>query len=156
MMEQTLATELLSNCDNSDVQMPSEDLKEHEDDSIITKDISEAIGGSTVELYLVDKSNEIEIPNFLIDFSNAEKITELQKRAIKGLLISDGNVAIYLCNGKQVIKIGYSDEVKMSSLISTLKNYVFSDGTAIYKNIERGKKPIEIKKRDITKLRMRI
>lgn len=156
-MEQTSKIELLDNSSKLDnIQMPSDEFGKNMDKAMYSKDITKAISGNAVETYLVDESNDIEVPNYMFNLVNKGSMSRIYLKIIKGLLSENGNVAIYLCNGKSVIKAGYGDDIKINSIISTIKSYIFNDDIQIYKNIERGKKLEEVKKRDITKLRMKL
>lgn len=151
--------------DSPVVAMPniSDEEVELQNKELESKDITEAISGKMVKTILVPEEAVIEEQNYIFDFSNTESITIYKREALKTTLNPhagsdpERDVAIYLHNSSgKLLKIGYGDKYELERLIPLLKSYIFGDEIRIYKNFKKGCNVVEVKKRDITQLRLNL
>ena len=79
--------------DSSNGQLTNQEINP---EKLMTKGIVEAIAGETVKSMVLEENSDIEIPNYLIDLTNIDGTTSIQKMALKSMIHPDGNVPIYI------------------------------------------------------------
>lgn len=137
--------------------MPSENNVELEKQkSLIENEIEGAIFGAKVKTVVLSEDSKIEIPNYVLDFSECTDISIFQKECLKNLRTKDGDTAIYMYNKQSILKIGYGHGYKLENLLALTKKHVFGDSIKIYRNVEKNKPLSELITRDITKLRLNL
>lgn len=147
--------------DGKTVVMPSLDNELKESEQIKSKDITEAILGSTVATVIIQKDMHMELPNYVLDFSEYSEITMFQKESLSNLIttkpLDDGvKTALYLYNGKKMIKFGTGEIYKLEVIIPIIRDKVFDNQIRVYRNVD-GISPLdELKTRDNTKVRLRL
>lgn len=155
-----LNQEELSKTD-SKIAMPTEASNNEEYikdmNTLVDLDITDAISGEYVKRILMSSEDELETPNYIMDFSEVSDTTIFQKRALKEIVAKSGDTAIYLYKDGKLMKLGYNESYKLADVMSNFRNYVGDEKMHIYVNVDRSSKRLaEVRKRDITKLRMNI
>lgn len=138
-----------------------------------SKDISEAIKGATVKTALIPADKKVELPNYTIDFTGVEQISQYQMRALDEILIDDYNneevlnqvgdgqsisdrIPIYVWANKDILKLGYGDFAIVCKVLPSLIQKVFGGQCKLYKDVIPGQPVKESKQTDIAALRMQI
>lgn len=147
----------LFNTDSGDVALPNVSAEVvSEQQSMRSKNIEKEIGGSQVKKLIIPEDSEIDSSNIIFDFSEIESISIMQKEALKGLVSSKGDATIYLYRKNSLVKVGYGKRHILERLIPMIKEQIFGSEVRVFKDFEVGKTPIELSKKDITKLRMNL
>ena len=147
----------LFNHDENKIVLPSMNrVVEPEENKLISESIEKDIGGDTVKTIRVKEDTEIMDVNFVLDLSNIDQVTNLQKEVIKSLVVKDGNTAVYMYKKQGLIKLGDGEKYTLERLLPLVKHYVFHDKLKIYKNFKKGEPVNEIDTRDITQLRLKL
>lgn len=132
------------------------ELKIDDCSGLMSQDISQALLGEVVKTLIVPETMEIELPNYVIDFTNIDDLNVFQKESIKSLLSEKGTVAIYIHKKENMAKVGYGSKEKLDYMISTFRTHVLGEDAKVYENVEKGKELIEVKMKDVTRLMMNI
>ena len=148
--------------DGKTVMMPSLTSEENEDyNSLKSKYVTEEITAETVATVIIEKSLNMELPNYVLDFSNCPEITIFQKEALQTIttkkeIEAQQKAAIYIFNSTNIIKIGYGETYKLEGIIPLMRDNVFNKEIRVYRNVD-GVNPLdELKSRDKTKIRLRL
>lgn len=137
--------------------MPSEDRSElKEQQALQSTEIDNALFGRTVKTVVLAEETKLELPNYVLDFSECSDISIFQKECIKNLRCRSGDTALYMVNKKSVIKLGYGAGYKLENLLALTKRHIFGDTIRIYRNVAPNKPFDEVTSRDITKLRLNL
>ena len=141
--------------DGDVVALPSQDLQA--DDTLMKDDLDRKIMGEVVKVLDIPEDVDIEDENYIFDFGEVGIINVMQKNALTALLSKEGTIRLYLYNKKNgLFAFGYGEKYKLEKIIPILRRNVLDDGVKIYKNYRIGEKPIEVKDRDITKMRLNL
>lgn len=122
------------------------------DDSAILRDMR----SKAVSSIVIKEEQIVEYPNYIIDYSKSENTTVFQRKAIKSLINENGDIAIYLYKDDRLVKVGYGESGKIEQTIAHFRNYVADSEVKVYKDFEVGKELVEVRSRDITKLRLNL
>lgn len=156
-METLRQEQLGSSTTPDEIIIPSSNIKlSQEDKDMMDTDITDAISGSTVKKLLIPEDAEMELPNYVLDYTTVEQTSAFQKQAIKNLLSTDGKVAIYLYTDGRILKIGYGEEYKLNQIIDSFRANVADENVKVYKDVEIGKELREVRHKDISKMRFNI
>lgn len=138
-----------------------------------SKDISDAIQGTTVKTALIPADKKVELPNYTLDFTGVEQISQYQMRALDEILIDDYNddevlnqvgdgqsisdrIPIYVWANKDILKLGYGDLSIVCKILPSLVQRVFGGQCKLYKDVVPGQPVKESKQMDLAALRMQI
>lgn len=138
-----------------------------------SKDISDAIQGTTVKTALIPADKKVELPNYTLDFTGVEQISQYQMRALDEILLDDYNddevlnqvgdgqsisdrIPIYVWANKDILKLGYGDLSIVCKILPSLVQRVFGGQCKLYKDVVPGQPVKESKQMDLAALRMQI
>lgn len=110
------------------------------------------ISRATVPKVLIADGSEMTFPAYLIDYTGVKETTVFQRQALKNLLYGDG-VTIYVKTDGHTYKIGTGEKQRVQEIIDMFKDYIVDEQCRIYK-YESAENVQEVKKRDITKIRL--
>lgn len=137
------------------VALPSQDLKV--DETLMKDDLDNKIMGQVVKVLDIPEDTEIEDENYIFDFGEVGIINVMQKKALTALISKDGDIRLYLYNKKNgLFAFGYGEKYKLEKIIPILRRNVLDDEVKVYKNYKIGERPVEVKDRDITKMRLNL
>lgn len=137
------------------------------------KDIGSAITGEYIKTAIIPADKKVELPNYTLDFTGVEQITQYQMRALEELLLEQYNdvetankvgdggslqdrIPIYVWASKDIIKLGYADLVVVSKILPSLVQRVFAGQCKLYKDVIPGAPVKESKSVELQALRMQI
>lgn len=140
-----------------DVKMPTinKDISE-EQSSLISDSIQDAITGSTVKKLILPESSVIAEKNFIFDFSKTASVTVFQREALKSLVSSTGDVALYLYKTSGLVQFGKGEKYSLERMIPLVRHFIFADEIDIYKDYQPGCAANKVVNRDITKMRLNL
>ena len=136
-----------------------------QDDSDVLRlkqiDIADEISQDEIKQALLNSESQVELPNYTLDFTGVEQITQYQMRALEELLLENGqsledSIPIYVWQDKDVIKLGYGDLVVTSKILPQIVQKVFAGQCKLYKDVIPGQPLKESCGLDIAALRMQI
>lgn len=164
--------ELFENNNNNVIlQLPqSEDTQASK---LIQKDIQEDLAKESIRQTVIPEDSAVELPNYTLDFTGVEQITQYQMRALEELLIDnyndeeianrvgngasiDDRVPIYVWQNKDIMKLGYGDLLVVSKILPQIVQKVFAGQCKLYKDIIPGQPVKETKSMDLQALRMQL
>lgn len=146
---------LFGDNNTDEMQMPTAKY-ETEGNELKTDDVDKALFGETVKTLLLPEKQTMELPNYVLDFSKNMNMNTFQKLALDSLLDKNGDVSIYLYSSKNIVKVGMGDRLKLERIINLYKGCILNEEVKVYKDVDIDKPIIEVKAKDITKLRMNI
>ena len=127
------------------------------DDKLISKDISEAILGEYVKSIIIPESLDIVVPNYVLDFRGTEALRKHEVESLACLVDDeDGDIAIYACLGNGLVSLGMGVSTRIERILPVYVQSLFGNSCRLYRDIERGKPLQEIKRHDVSKLRLRL
>ena len=159
---------------NSDEQIiltiPENDNQAHK---LIQDDISKDLQKEKVSQSMLPADSSIELPNYTLDFTGVEQITQYQMRALEELMLDNYNndeiankvgngqslgdrVPIYVWANKDIMKLGYGDLVVVSKILPQIVQKVFAGQCKLYRDVIPGQPVKETKGMDISALRMQL
>lgn len=120
-----------------------------------SQDIKEAIGGEYVKQVQIPSDVEMFVPNYVIDFRKMKTVHNSQIEAIQGIIVDDGDVAIYAWLGNGLVKLGMAIDSKISSILPAGVQSIFDKKCRLYQDLAPGKKVKDITaSQDISKIRL--
>lgn len=114
---------------------------------------NKAISSDVVPKVLIAGGGEMEFPSYLIDYENASETTVFQRQALSNLVDGETGYTVYIRISGKVYKLGTSSKLRIEELIDMFKDYVLDDCCKIWK-YNSNTEAVEVKKRDITKIRL--
>lgn len=146
----------LISADPNKVALPSIN-NDNNDSDLISESIDGAILGEQVKTLIIPEENEIYPLNYVIDLTNYKTMSALQKQSLVALLSVYGDIELYLYSDSMgLVSFGMGDKYSLERLIPLVKQYVFDDELAIYKNLQSNGQYEVVKGRDITKMRLNL
>ena len=148
----------LFNNDGNEVAMPSIDKElNSEDTKLISESIDKALLNDEVKTLLLPEHQDIALKNYIIDFTNHPVVSRVQRTALHSIISKDGDIQIYFYTQKKgLYSLGFGDKYKLERILPILKQYIFEDKIAIYKDFRIGEEVHEVKSKDITKIRINL
>lgn len=149
----------LFDSNNDEVIMPSimTEKVQEEQAKLMSDSIDNAILGPNVKTLILPEDSQIAEYNYIFDFTKAEKISSIQKEALKALISSNGDTQLYLYKQQSgLLSIGFGDRYSLERVVPIIKQYVFDNEIPVYKNFKVGKPVTEVVSRDITKMRLKL
>lgn len=125
-------------------------------DSLVSNSIEKVICSETVAHILIPETFEINLPNYVIDFSKVSSMHQHQLDALQTILTDDGDTWVYIYVGSRIMLIGKTDSSSIERLLPIGLQSIFSGKCALYKDIDRNTEQREIKKNDYRKVRLRL
>lgn len=122
---------------------------------------------------MLPADSSIELPNYTLDFTGVEQITQYQMRSLEELMLDNYNndeiankvgngqslgdrVPIYVWANKDIMKLGYGDLVVVSKILPQIVQKVFAGQCKLYRDVIPGQPVKETKGMDISALRMQL
>lgn len=142
-----------------DAKITKEDIEEivGNQENLISEGVEEAIKGTTVKSMILKEDDSIELPNFTLDISLVESMSQLQMEALDSLLHPDGNTAIYILSDKVgLVKLGMGLNGMLNKILPRVVYNVIGEECKIYGNFETGKPAKIISDSNIITKRMNI
>lgn len=122
-------------------------------DDLLTDGIVQEIQSESLKNVLVDETDEVKYPSYLIDMSEV-CLTKASFAAIKGLLAGGGTYVYILDQSGSVHLIGSGDDYVLYTVLENILRTTFGDKCKLYKNNGKGFKPLEIF--DVTSVRLNL
>lgn len=163
--------ELFQNSDKSIIlKIPENESQAHK---LIQKDIQAELQKDQVSQTVIQEDSGVELPNYTLDFTGVDQITQYQMRALEELLIDnynegetankvgnglsiDDRIPIYVWQNKDIMKLGYGDLITVSKILPQIVQKVFVGQCKLYKDMIPGKQVNETKGMDLQALRMQL
>ena len=128
-------------------------MENNTEDQLLTSGIVEEIQSESLNNVLVDETDEIKAPSYLIDMSEI-CITKASFTAIKGLLAGGGTHVYILDQSGKIHLIGSGDDYVLYTVLENILRVAFGDKCKLYKNNGKGFKPLEVF--DVTSVRLNL
>lgn len=120
----------------------------------LQKRFEKAIVQRTVPKVLIADGTEMKFPCYILDYNDVTETTVFEQEAIRSLLEPDTDeVQVYIRLHDKLYKVGASTSQKLNSVIDIYKNYSADERCRVYR-CDSSEKKEEIKRRDITKIRL--
>lgn len=121
------------------------DIECIEDTSYLkSKDITEAITQKVVKTALLETSDSLVYPSYMIDFSGITLIQQCVLEGIKSMIVSDGDTGIYIMNSHgDMILAGMGRKQELYRILEPYIESIFGDNAKIYINKGAGFKKIK-------------
>jgi len=103
----------------------------------------------------VNDDGRLKLPNYVLDLSNINNISEMQAVAIESIIADDGDTFIYIYKGGKLQSVGKVRGDVWSTAHIAIGEFIFP-GCRIFKNFEVGKKAELIKIGSVKNLRLNI
>ncbi len=107
---------------------------------LITRGVEDAIRATEIKSVMIDSSENVEIPSYLIDITNAETITEMSLKALHSLL-DGGDTAVYMKNNDGVGLVGYGDSMLLYRVLHAVIKHTYNNKCKVYIGTEQGFRP---------------
>ena len=145
--------------DNGSVALPSvstDDLDKQQ--ALKSQKITEVLAKEMVKTLLLPEDKTIADENYIFDFSEVESISVFKKEALKSLISKSdtADISLYLYRKNGLVQFGKGDRYYLERIIPIMLNNIFGDEIKVYKNFKQGEPLVEVKERDITKLRLNL
>lgn len=117
------------------------------------------ITGKEVKHVILPEDDSVKLPNYVIHFPESEKITIFQRQALLALKEKDPQLQIaslYISRGNKMLKIGEGDPQKLNMVLPTVINIIFDNKIRVFKDVQNGVRAEEVKRTDISKLRLKL
>ncbi len=122
--------------DNTDIVLPTQNMLECTE-QLITKGAEDAIRAEETKKVIIDSSERVELPSYLIDITEAETITEMSLKALYSLL-NKGDTAVYMKNGSAVELMGYGDGMLLYSVLYAVIRHTYNNKCKVYVGTNNG------------------
>lgn len=151
-----ISSEVLGNGQGSGQTTPSiilPNMNNNVEDALLTDGIEQEIQSESLKNVLVEETDEVKVPSYLIDMSQI-CLTKASFMAIKGLL-AGGNTYVYILDQSGAIHlIGSGDDYILYTVLENILRASFEDKCKLYKNNGKGFKPLETF--DVTSVRLNL
>ena len=138
------------------VEMPRSEIN-NVNEPVGIGDVAKIISGDTVERTVIPESPEdgVDEHNYLLDLSNLNSWTYMEKQSIKSLISKHGDTSIYLRTKKiQLVCLGKGKRELLDFILPEIKSAVFGDKINIYKDFSVNEELREISTLDFTDFRL--
>ena len=126
-------------------------------DSLKSQELKKVIQGDSVNTIMAPTETTLIQPNYLLDLGSVVETIDYANDTLKALLDDDGDVAVYTTTyGGGIVRLGFGLSSKLDMIISSCITALYDGECRLYKNVEVGKKPVEIKRRDISTVRLKL
>lgn len=134
-------------------------------DTLLSRGIDREIGGDTVDVISVPTTNQLELPNYMIDLSKVDSIGPSEFNAINAYILDEGHMradvdssefdtAIYLIKDGQTSLLGYAQGYVMDKILPDLLDRVFSGSSRLYRDAQYGQVAKLVKQLDASRVRL--
>lgn len=134
-----------------------ERLSENSTDLLKSKGVVDALKGDTVDSVIIEKTNEIIKPNFVIDLEKVKiNPTIITAQALDGMIHPEGNVAIYFLYDGRLTLRGMGLSGVLNRLLPRVVYNILGPKAKLYGDFELGGKVKLINESNILTKRMNI
>ena len=124
--------------------------------NLISKGTEEALKGEYVKSVLIPESFNIILPNYVIDFTKITKVYQHQLQSLSSILVEDGDTAIYIYMKDGLKKLGMGSGERLDRMLVAGITSIFNNQCKVFRDVDRGKKLIEVTLNDISGARLNI
>lgn len=124
--------------------------------NLMSKGIEKAICGETVKSLMIPEDFELIYPNFVLDFRKAKTLRKHQIHALTTIVCDEGDTAIYVILNNGTEKLGMGVGSLLNKILPIGLQSIFGDACILYQDVERDKQLREIRRQDISKIRLEL
>lgn len=125
-------------------------------ESSSSQDVSKAISSDVVPSRIIQETNRIYLPNYMLKFTSMENLSKFAVIALNTFIKEDGETPLYLMVNGELIELGRGYKDNMDKLLFTGVKSLFGDMCTVYKDIEAGKQPKKASDIDTDSIRLHI
>lgn len=127
------------------------------EDALKSHEIQKVIQGDSVNTIMVPVEKTLIQPNYLLDIGGVKEPLDYINDTVGSLLDPDGDVAIYTTTvSGGIVRLGFGLADKLDMILLSCINSLYDGECKLYRNVEIGKKPVELKARSASTIRLKL